>query len=348
MTLLMVLYVALAVIDNSLPKRTPWLIDWGSLSLIMALIITSKGLELSGIFGKLAPKLVEKANHSGKRLLFLLLPTIAFSSAVIMNDTAMLVFIPLVVALSELSGLDKAKAVTLSAISANVGSALTPIGNPQNIIIWHRYKLGFTTFTLGMLPFVLLWLGILMTFVLISREERLILESIPGVAFRRDLFLLSLLTLITDVYLGETGKHYLALLITLVVFLLFEREVLLSFDWALVLTFAFIFADFNELSILLQSSGLSFPREGSLLILTSAGVSQLISNVPATVVFLNSNPQWLPLAVGVNAGGNGVIVGSLANLIALRIARILVRDFHRYSVPYFLLSLAVAIVAFDF
>nr|WP_297494467.1 SLC13 family permease [Thermococcus sp.] len=348
LAILMVLYIALAIIDNSLPKRTFGLVDWGSLSIITALIIPSKGLELSGIFGKLAPKLVERANHSGKRLLLLLLPTIAFSSAVIMNDTAMLVFIPLVVALSELSGLDKAKAVTLSAISANIGSALTPIGNPQNIIIWHRYELSFTTFTLRMFPFILLWLAILLTFVLFSREERLTLGSIPGVALRKNLFLLSLLTLITNVYLGETGKHYLALLITLVVFLMFEREVLLSFDWALVLTFALIFVDFNELSIILQSSGLSLPREGALLILTSAGVSQLISNVPATVVFLNSNPRWLPLAVGVNAGGNGFIVSSLANLIAIRIARISVRDFHRYSVPYFFLSLAVAIVAFDF
>ena len=312
------------------------------------MIITSKGLELSGVFDRLAPKLVERANHSGKRLLLLLLPTIAFSSAVIMNDTAMLVFIPLVVALSELSSLDKAKAVTLSAISANVGSALTPIGNPQNIIIWHRYELGFTTFTMGMLPFVLIWLAILLIFVLVSREERLTVESIPGVAFRKGLFLISLLTLITNVYLGETGRHYLALVLTLAVFLSLEREVLLSFDWALVLTFAFIFVDFNEVSILLQRSGLSLPGGGIALVLASASLSQLISNVPATVVFLNSNPQWLPLAVGVNTGGNGIIVGSLANLIALRIARISVKDFHRYSVPYFLLSLAVALVAFGF
>ncbi len=336
------------LLDSSLPEKTVGLVDWGSLSLITALIITSKGLELSGIFGKIAPKLVRKSRGSGKRLLFFLLPSIAVSSAFIMNDTSMLVFIPLVVVLSELSGMNKAKAVTLSAISANVGSALTPIGNPQNVIIWHRYGLGFTAFTLGMLPFVLLWLGILLTFVLGGSEERLTIESIPSVSFRKDTFLISLLLLITNVYLGETGRHYLALLITLAVFLVFERGVLLGFDWALVLTFVFIFADFNELSVLFQSSRIYLPTGGVSLILASAGLSQVISNVPATVVFLNSTPQWLPLAVGVNAGGNGLVVGSFANLIAIRIARISVKDFHRYSVPYFLLSLAVAIIAFGF
>ncbi|WP_457741422.1 SLC13 family permease [Thermococcus sp.] len=335
----MALYLVLTTIDGSLPEKTPELVDWGSLSLITSLIITSKGLELSGIFGRLAPRLVDRANQSGKRLLLLLLPTIAFSSAVIMNDTAMLVFIPLIVALSELSGLDKEKTVTLSAIAANVGSALTPIGNPQNIIIWREYGLGFSTFVVHMLPFVLPWLGLLLVFVLFSPDESLSVESLPPVALRVNLLIVSAFLLGLNVYLGETGRHVLAIVITLVLFLLLERDVLLSFDWALVLTFAFIFIDFNEFSYLISKAGLSLPTGGVKLLLASAGLSQLISNVPATVVFIGSRPSWLPLAVGVNAGGTGIIVGSLANLIAVRIAGVSLRDFHRYSIPFFVLSL---------
>ena len=314
------------------------------MSLITALIITSKGLELSGVFGRLAPRLVGEANHSGKRLLLLLLPTIAFSSALIMNDTAMLVFIPLVVVLSELSGLDKAKAVTLSAISANVGSALTPIGNPQNIIIWREYGLGFSTFVVHMLPFVLLWLAVLLFFVVFSPDESLSVESLPPVALRMNLLIVSVFLLGLNVYLGETGRHELSIAITLALFLLLERDVLLGFDWALVLTFTFIFIDFNELSYLISKADLALPTGGVELLLTSAGLSQLISNVPATVVFTGSRPEWLPLAVGVNAGGTGIIVGSLVNLVAVRIGGVSLRDFHRYSVPYFVLILLLSMV----
>ncbi len=345
------LYAGLVLIDRSLLERTPDLVDWGSLSLITALIITSKGLELSGVFNRLAPRLVKRANGSSRRLLLLLLPTIALSSALVMNDTAMLVFIPLVVALSRLSGMNKARAVTLSAIAANVGSALTPIGNPQNVIIWRDYGLGFLSFIEGMLPFVLIWLALLLAFVILSPHETLSVRSLPPVAFRRDLFVVSIFLLALNIYLGETGRHEFSIVLTLLAFLILERDVLLSFDWALVLTFAFIFIDFNELSTLLIKAGLSLPTGGVGLVLASAGLSQLISNVPATVVFLGSKPAWLPLAVGVNAGGTGTVVGSLANLIAVRIARVSLGDFHRYSVPYFLLTLAISaglFLAFDF
>ena len=345
------LYAGLVMVDRSLLERTPDLVDWGSLSLITALIITSKGLELSGVFNRLAPRLVEGANGSSRRLLFLLLPTIALSSALIMNDTAMLVFIPLVVALSELSGMDKARAVTLSAIAANVGSALTPIGNPQNIIIWREYGLSFLAFVRGMLPFALLWLGLLLAIVFLTPDETLSVRSLPPVAFRKDLFLVSVFLLGLNVYLGETGRHELSIALTLLAFLVLDRDVLLSFDWALVLTFAFIFIDFNELSALLIKVGMSFSTGGVGLVLTSAGLSQLISNVPATVVFLGSKPAWLPLAVGVNAGGTGTVIGSLANLIAVRIARVSLRDFHRCSVPYFIVVLAISsglFLAFNF
>ena len=81
-------------------------------------------------------------------------------------------------------------------------------------------------------------------------------------------------------------------------------------------------------------SGHTLPSEG-VLFLASAGLSQLISNVPATVIFLGSKPEWLPLALGVNLGGNGLVVGSLANIIAIRISGIRMSDFHRFSMPYF-------------
>ena len=330
------------MVDPGLPRRTPELIDWESLSVITALIMASKGLELSGIFSRLAPHLIRAANHSERRLMALFILVISLSSAVIMNDTAMLVFIPLVVATSKIARVDTARAVTLSAIAANVGSALTPIGNPQNIIIWHSYGLGFLEFVRSMFPFVSLWLVILLAFSITIKNRELSVEWIPPVALRKTLLVVSLVSLVADILLTEIGKAPLAFIFTLFAFLLLGREVLKGFDWVLVLTFAFIFIDFNELAFLLRNADLKFPTGGIGLFFVSAVLSQLFSNVPATVLLLASKPEWLPLSLGVNIGGSGIVVGSMANLIALRIARVGVRDFHRYSIPYFLVALLVS------
>jgi len=259
-----------------------------------------------------------------------------------MNDTAMLVFIPLVVATSKIAGVNTSRAVALSAIAANVGSALTPIGNPQNIIIWYSYDLGFLEFIRAMLPFVFLWLLVLFVFTLTIKNQELSIERAPVITLRKSFLVVSLVSLVIGIVLAETGRAFFAFLLVMLAFLMMGREVLLSFDWVLVLTFAFIFVDFNKLALLLKSAGLMFPARGVELFITSAGLSQLLSNVPATVFLLAGRPDWLPLALGVNIGGNGIIVSSLANLIAVRIARVGIKDFHRYSVPYFLTVLLLS------
>ncbi|NJE31349.1 anion transporter [Thermococcus sp. 18S1] len=342
LTALIVLYLVLLINDRSLLVRTPSLIDWESLALITSLVLVSKGLELSGAFTRLSLGLIGLSGGSERRLMLLLIPTIAVSSSVIMNDTAMLVFIPLVVITSRLAGINTARAVTLSAIAANIGSSITPIGNPQNIIIWNAYGMSFVEFTGAMLPFVLLWLVILLLFTAIRRGGKPSIEKLPPIVIRKRLLLASFSLLVADILLAETGNSLWTLPLTLAVLLVFGREALLGFDWALILTFALIFADFGEVARLI--SGYEVPSEGLAVFLASAGLSQLISNVPATVVFLGSKPEWLPLALGVNLGGTGIITGSLANLIALRISGIGIKDFHRFSIPYFLVALVISIL----
>ena len=338
---LVLLYFLLLVRDGSLLRRTPGLIDWAGLSLIASLILVSKGLELSGAFTRLSSSLILLSNGSERRLAFLLLPAVALSSAVIMNDTAMLVFIPLVVTVSRVTGKDLSALVVLSAIAANVGSALTPIGNPQNIIIWSYYGPSFLGFLTSMLPFVGLWLVLLLVFAGFVFRGGIPGRRLPPVALRKGLLWASVVLLPLDVLLFQEGRPLLTFPLTLAVLLLAGRDVLLGFDWALLLTFALIFVDFGEISGILSSLGLSPPGSPMGLFLASALTSQAVSNVPATVLLLGGK-DWLPLAVGVNVGGTGFVLGSLANLIAVRISGISMRDFHRYSLPYFLAAVLLS------
>ncbi|WP_088885803.1 SLC13 family permease [Thermococcus gorgonarius] len=315
--------------------------DWGGLSLITSLILVSRGLELSGAFGKLSLQIIALSRGSERRLAMILLPTIALSSAIIMNDTAMLIFIPFIVALSRLIEKDMTALVVFSAIAANVGSALTPIGNPQNIIIWRHYGVPFPDFVAYILPFVLLWLILLRLFAFVTFRGSLPERKLHQVKVREGLLWSSLFLLIANIVLAREGKALWTLPLTVVILSLVGGDVLLSFDWALVLTFALIFVDFGELSRIMASLGFHPPSSRIGLFISSALLSQAVSNVPATVLLLSAE-NWGPLAVGVNAGGTGFMVGSLANLIAIRIARMSIEDFHRYSVPYFLLILLLS------
>jgi len=348
LALLVLLYLFLSVVDPSLPGRSLHLIDYESLAAIVSLLAVSRGIELSGIFSRIAPGLIRLSNGSEWRLMVLLTLTTALSSAFIMNDTAMFIFVPLVVMISRITGMNTGKAVTLTAIAANVGSAMTPIGNPQNIIIWRTYKVSIHDFVLNMLPYVLAWMIILLLFVYLAGSKKRIQSfTMPRIKINRLLLAASMILLITDVILIQLGYAFIGLVATLIVLALLGREAILSVDVALIAIFALIFVDFGEISLLISSLGHTLFHKNSLtIIVMAAGLSQATSNVPATVMLLPTRPPWLPLTLGVNLGGTGIIIGSLANFIALRISRTGMGQFHKYSLPYFLVALLVTLLIF--
>lgn len=330
------------MLDPTLPIRSPKLIDYKSLAAIISLLIISRGLELSGIFGRVARGIVRLSGGSEFKLLSTIAIVVSISSAVIMNDTAMFVFIPLVLTISKIAKIDLPKAATSIALAANIGSALTPIGNPQNIIIWKTHEIPILEFVRSMLPYVLLWIILLIVFIWIgSRGKRLEITPMPKIRTNRNLIFASTILLIINIALIEKSYPFIGLAITVFTFVVISRDVLLSFDIALIAVFALVFVDFRELSYLL-SSNIELKMSAVETIILSAGLSQIISNVPATVM-LSQDIPWLPLAIGVNLGGTGVVIGSLANFIAVRISGISLKDFHKYSLPYFLIALIITI-----
>ncbi len=347
LTTLLILYAILTFLDPSLIKRSLNLIDWGSLSTIISLFIISRGLELSGLFGKIAPKIVSFSKGSEVKLLILIALISALSSTVIMNDTAIFIFVPLALTISRIAEIDIAKIVTIIAIAANVGSALTPIGNPQNIIIWRNYHVPFWKFIICMLPFVSLWILILLFLILMSGKKAVIeIPPIPKIRVKRRLIFTSLFLLIITIFLAESKYPIFGLVLTVLVMLIVSREAIFSLDAGLIAIFALIFVDFKEISTLISFGSKISHLSPESMILLSAFLSQIVSNVPSTVMLLSAKPSWLPLAIGINLGGTGLIIGSLANFIAIRLSGISLKRFHKLSLPFFLLALFATLLSY--
>lgn len=260
-----------------------------------------------------------------------------------MNGTSLFIFIPLILTISRISGLNVEDLLILTTIGVNVGSALTPIGNPQNIILWQYFHVGFVEFIAFMLPFAMIGLALLTIQIILTVKGGCVgLNHIPPIRLDRKLLLASTTLLILVIVLSQFKLQILALIITFIVLLIVKRDIIWYADYVLILIFTLMFIDFGELSKILQAHHMISRLHGGLeALLISSGLSQVISNVPATITLIGNVRDWRALALGVNVGGTGFIIGSLANLITLRLSNVRVSKFLKHSIPYFIALLSI-------
>ena len=174
-------------------------------------------------------------------------------------------------------------------------------------------------------------------------KERITLQvdKLDGHPVSTRLAVLSMLALIVMVVMMQNGQAPLGALLLVVPFALFSRRTLKCIDWLLMATFAMIFlglGHFAALPAVDHALGRIDFKQPLALYLSGIVSSQLISNVPATVLLLDRVKDATTLAIAVNVGGFGVVIGSLANLIALRLAKQphAMRLFHEVSLPFLL------------
>ena len=310
---------------------------------LTGLLIAIQGIRDSGLVQHAAVILVARA-HSVRSLGLLLVAATALLSMVLTNDVSLFLIVPLTLAIGSVSNLPVLRMVVLEALAVNAGSALSPIGNPQNLLLWQHSQLPFLHFVAAMLPAagVMLALVAAFTWLWLSNDRvALTPERIDGAVISPRLGACSMAALVGMVLLMEYGHAPLGAGLLLVLFALLARASLARIDWLLLLTFAAIFLGLGhgaELPLVQQALGrLDFQQP---LTLYASGIvaAQLISNVPATVLLLDRTPDAIALAVAVNVGGFGVAIGSLANLIALRLAQQPrgLRLLHLASIPFLL------------
>lgn len=350
--LLLILWLVLALLTAFHPGRVasyPALVDWPTMAALTGLLVLTKGLESSGALHRLGTRLVGFMATERTVALYLVLAA-ALLSTVLTNDVALFVVVPLTLNVCRVTGMAATRLIIFEALAVNAGSMLTPIGNPQNLFLWQLSGVPFRTFTLHMLPLVALLMGLLLALtVCVFPGTRVELRSEAPAPLDRPLMGASLLLYLP--FLVATDLHHAALAVfaVLLIFALLRPRVLAQLDWGLLLVFLLMFIDLRLLAGLPQlqhlMAGLDLAQP---LHLYAAGIaaSQVISNVPAAIALAEYSKDWRVLAYAVNVGGFGLAVGSLANLIALRMAgeRKAWLSFHWYALPFLLLAAVLGYV----
>jgi Na+/H+ antiporter NhaD/arsenite permease-like protein len=353
---LLLAFATLAVLLALLDPRPPadyreWL-QLPTLAGLLGLLIAIQGIRDSGLVQHIAGALIARA-HSQRVIGLLLVTLAAVLSMVLTNDVSLFLIVPLTVAIGGLSNLPVLRMVILEALAVNAGSTLSPIGNPQNLLLWQYLRLPFLDFVAAMLPVAATMFALLaaLTWCWLPRDRMsLHAEQIDGHTVSAAQAGLSIAALVTMVLMMEHGHAVLGAALLLVPFALLDWRLLARVDWLLLATFAAIFLGLGHLADLpLVKRQLGPIDAGQPLRLYLSGIlaSQLISNVPATVLLMGRAPDAIGLAVAVNVGGFGVATGSLANLIALRLAKQPqgLRLFHRVSLPFLLVCAPLAYLA---
>ena len=297
-------------------------IDFRVLCLLLCLMAVVAGFKSIGAFQWLTYQLLHRI-HSGRILgiTFVLLPF--FSSMLVTNDVALLVFIPFTLTL--LAQLDCSRAIVpiivLQTIAANLGSMATPVGNPQNLFLYAAYNLSAGDFFSVTLPltavsFLCLTAAALPILPQTLPEQKLDhvqMSSIPKLLIYAVLFILCLLTVFRIV-------PYPVTTIFIVVTLFFtDRKLLKEIDFMLLITFVCFFVVSENLGRVDMIRNFLQTLLNRSTLLTAVGASQVISNVPAAVLLSGFTDQWRAMLAGVNIGGLGTPIASLASLITLKL-----------------------------
>jgi len=304
-------------------------IDFRVLGILLSLMLVVAGLQKVGVFDYIGVKLLVHVSDT-RSLVMVLVLLCFFLSMAFTNDVALLTFVPFAIFVLEKSGHPEllVSAVVLQTIAANLGSMLTPVGNPQNLYIYQYYGLTLTDFVETVLPYVALSLTMLVVLVLLSKKEEVRLSETDFAAVhvgwgRAGIYAMLFIVAIMAVL---DFFHWTAVLMFIAgAIFIVDRDIFPKVDYCLLLTFIFFFVFIGNMG------SIPFVRDllGSLIsgneVMVSVVASQAISNVPAALLLSEFTENGRDLLIGVNLGGLGTLIASMASLISYKLYA------HRYN-----------------
>ncbi len=313
-------------------------VDFRVLALLFCLMAVVAGAGETGLFLKLSERLLNRCKNT-RALIFILVLLCFFTSMWITNDVALITFVPFAILLLTMAGQERHLIFTIvgQTIAANLGSMLTPVGNPQNLFLFTYYRYSLWDFIQTTLPITLVSLGLLFTILLFVRGEPLKIKAQEADATENTLrlcmvkseplqvkkevkltllyFLLFILCLLCVLRILD---YRITFLIVFLAILIFDRGILKKVDYSLLLTFLCFFLFVGNIGQISAArdflGGLLDGRELPVAVL----LSQIISNVPAAVLLSSFTENSKALLWGTNLGGLGTLVASLASLISFK------------------------------
>ncbi|QNU60912.1 transporter [Vreelandella titanicae] len=333
-----ILWVVLCWLEPQSLSEMADRVHWTTLVVLTGLMLLSRALELSGYLTLWGRQLLALLRGE-RRLAVGLILFSGLLSAIVTNDVALFIVVPLTLSLAGMATLPIERLIVFEALAVNAGSSLSPIGNPQNLYLWQLSGIRFGDFLWVMLPLGVGLMLLLLLFIPLAFPKASIhLEAVSAMTAERRKAPLWAALIGYPLFLAAVDMGWVlsALAGVLLSMLWVARRAVFSIDWLLLIVFVLMFVNLSvigELSVVQQfiHSMRQWPGGD-----VSAGVllSQVVSNVPATLL-LAQQSEWQPLAWGVSVGGFGLAVGSMANLIALRLARQpgIWKEFHCWSLP---------------
>lgn len=294
--------------------------DLKTLTCLFCTLAVICALRNINFFYIVAQKIVSKIRNA--KLCILTLIYITFiGSMIIANDMALITFLPLGYYILTSTGKEKYMAFTfiMQNIAANLGGMLTPFGNPQNLFLYSKFNIETTKFLQIMFPpFIISIILITLCSLFSIKSEPLKISGESPKLDKKRTILYLILFAYSVVIVFKLIPYWTGLIFIPAVLVFSDRKALKQVDYPLLLTFVcfFVFAG-NMGRIDFVKNFFSFILEKNTLVVSVISC-QIISNVPSAILLSQFTENYADLLVGVNIGGTGTLIASLASLITFR------------------------------
>lgn len=348
--------VAMVVFKVLSPEEAIKAIDFNTICLLIGMMVIISVLEMDGFFALVANRTISLAENE-RKLLFIIIFTTGISSAFLVNDAVVLLYTPVVISICRKSGINPLPYLIAEILASNTGSAMTITGNPQNMLVGISSGIPYGKFLLHLMP--VSFAGMIIIYFVIKflypdnfTENKTIMAdageysyNFNSMKFSLPIFGLVILMFFTSAWIGfSIPVISLAGASLILVFGRIKPSVIIkNIDWVLILFFSSLFIVVKGIEKtgliqnILQGRVISSDLHGiSLIHMLSLVLSQVVSNVPLTVLMIPvlknsaSGIIWLSLSSAATLAGNATIIGAMANIIVVESA-----EKHNIQISFF-------------
>lgn len=297
-------------------------IDWRTLGLLFSLMAVMAGLRTLGIFKYSARHMLVRVKTT-RQLELILVGMCFISSMVITNDVALITFVPFAIEVLEMAGMKKSiiPVVVFQTVAANLGSMMTPIGNPQNLYLYSKSGASAGHLFMLMLPYGAAAAILIILFVVLRKNMRITalrLEPEQPLGSKWKLVMYTVLFVICLLAVARFIPVWAVTALVFVMVVITDIRTILKVDYSLLLTFAGFFIFIGNMGRITAFSDLLNRLMGGHEVIVSVAASQVLSNVPAALLLSGFTQNYDALFVGTNLGGLGTLIASMASLISYR------------------------------